>query len=254
MNLRRTKSILDSSAYCRMLLVFSFFLLLPHVAAAAPPSLELEQVLRAWIKESITISKTATGREAILVPKQPVRAYVKTDDAAADDMTRNMIGNFAKAYGLEYEFTPQRTNLILVATDRIADGNGAPDKRLVMSFGFSESEYRHFATANWSTGCGFLISPGENGELRGSFLAVKKDLEKGKRDGCIAMLIAVSFGLGINGKLTFDPFQDYLPLLMLGRAVKECDNAATTGGLPMVTRELLIDCVFNKLVPKFNRS
>jgi hypothetical protein len=218
---------------------------------SAGGSSELDEVLRDWITQNIALERTPDGKDVLLRRKLPVRAYIRVDDPVIAADARATIANFAEAFGLEHEFTSSNINMVVATADRVAEKDGKPRMELLQSFGLTGSNTDFIKDLDWSTGCGYYGSRAPQERfLTFSIVAGSEELTKQRLKSCIMTGIIIGFGMRTIESQIINSTDGYLQYLILGRANKECDDEATAAGQPTSSR-MLIDCVYQKMRPKF---
>jgi hypothetical protein len=227
--------------------------LYPTAVIAAPKS-PLDPILADWVSQNILFQKDRQGHEALWLRKKPVRAYVQISDPETSELARAVIGDFAQAFGLDYEFTPVRTNLVMATADRIDDG-GKPSKEFLTRFGITAAgEEDNLQDADWSSGCGILVSPEQNFSIGVSVGAGRRDLPTQQMRECIVTIVGASFGLRpiASGSKAIAFPGEYLQILMLAQATKACDDEFGLAG-DSVSRNVAVTCIVDKLKSRISR-
>jgi hypothetical protein len=167
--------------------------------------------------------------ETILIRKQAVRADIRSDNSDISADARAAIANLANAFGLDYEFTTVRPNLLVVVARGIAE-SGKPNKAMLRTLGAPEAAINYLPDSeSWSTGCGAYAFWGSNAHIVYAIVGGDPDMMPALQR-CIVTGILNGFGLRSGIKEFVTSPDDYLQYLLLARALARCDQNDTLQG------------------------
>ena len=215
---------------------------------------DLDQLVRGWVMENIRFEKDVNDRETLFVRRQPVRAYIRTDDPEVMGDARRAIANFANAFGLEHEFTDSEVNLVFITANGISEDDGSPSRALLRSLNVPENAVAAIAdSGRWTQGCGIYQFRASDGSLSISIAAGDNALGQAKLKSCAITAIVNGFGLRITSGGPVIHSDDYLQYLLLARATVRCDKTAAANSYNLASgREDLIECIFRVVRAKLS--
>src|SRR2546421_74921 len=91
-----------------------FFILTSSVFAQ-----DLDQTLRKWVDANIFFTNPPTGKRALFIRKTPIRADFRLDIPSIIVEAKLAVTSFATSFGVDFEFTSERPNLIVAIANEI---------------------------------------------------------------------------------------------------------------------------------------
>jgi len=184
---------------------------------------DLSQSLKEWVLQNIVLSPTHDGKRSALIRRLPVKADLRTDESLLIAQAKLAVSSFSDAFGLQFEFTPDRPNLIIVVGSEINDGD-KPRRTFLTGLGLPEAAVNMIVqTSNWSSGCGYYNFVGRKGDISATVIAGDRRLAADRLKDCIISGIAFGFGARARPTATFDTSQGYIQYLLLSRSMAACD-------------------------------
>lgn len=217
----------------------------------AAPSELADKPLRDWVAETITVLQNEDGKPTVLIRRGPVRADIRSEVPSVIAEAKEMITNFAAAFGLDREFTVIRPNLTLLHTAAVNDDD-RPNRTLFQYLRIPGSESDAvMQMTGWSDGCGSYRYQAGSGEISMSVLGADTSLTSDKLRSCVLTGILKSFGFGIRVKRPIVASDGYIQYLILANVLAACDKriAAAAPGPREVSEveKLYVDCAVEGL-------
>jgi len=105
---------------------------------------------------------------------------------------------FARASNLPFAVSTGDSNLFIMRTPSLNDGDTISLEYL-KKFGLPEETYSWVReTTGWSGGCGFYNFRARNGRISGSIIGIDDRLTDRQTDACLLKVIAASFGINLR--------------------------------------------------------
>jgi hypothetical protein len=186
---------------------------------------DLDRSLLDWISQNIRFEKISQGKDTLFIRKEPVRAYVRSDDPDLIYRVHNEVSILADAFKLPSTWETTDINLIVVVADHISI-DGRPNRDLLASLGLAEGIIDIMVrNVHWDKGCGYYAGSDKDGRLEASIVAVERLNPRVNPGLCAASGVLFSFGLRIRVESpVLDQPLDYIPYVFLARSVADCDR------------------------------
>jgi len=228
--------------------------LLAGIIAIGPvPRVDADDIIDTSLRTWVTQNLHFENERPPLIRKQPVRAFIRSDDPQIVAETRREIANFAAAFGLPVAFVTTDINLAVVTAPRIADGR-KPSRTFLADLGLPDATIDDIVRgADWSDGCGLYSGRDDRGRILGSIVAADTSLSPKHLRSCVASGVIFGFGLRTASSETIEFPHDHLPFLLLGRALAGCEQkmGERMPAEAVRIRDAYLDCMVESLKPKF---